>query len=159
MVWTRHAFDVSYEPLVSYKVQCRECGLATKDYPTEAAAIAAWNQRATPSPSAQLTAALGECALLTEACQEKEAELVTVRADRDEAIGAALKMEQLNFDQAQEIKALRKLREACQRYGQAMVDDRAKDGYHSGGIDIQDAEDELWQALAACDEASAAYGR
>ena len=34
-------------------------------------------------------------------------DLASLRADRDEAVGAALKVEQRNYDQAQEIKALR----------------------------------------------------
>jgi hypothetical protein len=34
-------------------------------------------------------------------------DLASLRADRDEAVGAALKVEQRNYDQAQEIKVLR----------------------------------------------------
>lgn len=62
-----------------FYVGCLKCGLRTADYTTSAEAIAAWNQRAEPSPDARLTAALGECALLTEACKELDAELAAVR--------------------------------------------------------------------------------
>ena len=42
--------------------------------------------------------------------EKREAELASLRQEKDDAIGAALQVEQRNYDQAQEIKALR---EAC----------------------------------------------
>lgn len=104
-------------------IQCDECGLATKPYPTEAAAIAAWNTRAGEAitsgyyqvePIGEQPPTKTTVAVTCQGCQEKEAELVALRQEKNEAIGAALAVEQKCYDQAQELAALRKLREAAQ---------------------------------------------
>lgn len=46
MVWERHALNTTWQPIIGYRARCQQCRLSTDDYPTEAAAIAAWNQRA-----------------------------------------------------------------------------------------------------------------
>lgn len=109
-------------------VECEWCGASGPAEATEAAAIAAWNQRA------------------------GDAELAALRDDRDKASGAALEFVQRNYDQAQELAKLRKLREACEALD-ANRDWHYVDSkhYYEEWSDIVANLDKL----AACDEASA----
>ena len=81
MVWARHACDVSYESVISYRVQCRRCKLVTDDYATEAEAIAAWNQRYLPMTYSVDNATVTINDLRTATLFHKQqAELVALRA-------------------------------------------------------------------------------
>ena len=113
----------------SYHSECEDCGATGHSHVgcTVEEAIAAWNQRYLP---------------------------MTYSVDNATVTINDLRTATLFHKQQAELVALRALREACEKYGQAMADDRANDGYCNGGLDIQDAEDALWQALAECEKAA-----
>ena len=98
---------------------CITCGTSGPEADTEAAAIAAWNQRAGDDEMiAALTRLRAEVTELTaKMCAEldqKDAELASLRQEKNEAIGAALQVEQKCYDQAQELAALRDRIEVAQ---------------------------------------------
>jgi hypothetical protein len=140
--------------VIKYAIGCNDrlCHWTAGEYTTEAEAIAAWNQRAGGAitsgyyqvePIGEQPPTKTTVAVTCQGCQEKEAELVALRQEKNEAIGAALAVEQKCYDQAQEIKALRKLREAVETY--------------FGKYPFSDIGN-ISRALAACDEASAPTG-
>jgi hypothetical protein len=117
------AYASHYANLGEHWVICLSpnCGGKTHWWASREQAIAAWNMRA-------------GCA----SC-------------RDEAIGAALAVEQKCYDQAQELAALRKLRDECK---EILAYTHTVDGQAFKQLAV--TAEALGAALAACDEASAA---